>query len=72
MVLAKAWIRGTGIVLTLIGVMTFPVGSSQNPERWTSRYYPLADLGVFGNYGLVLVFFGLVLVLISFLIRDKN
>ena len=67
----KLWLRGIGIVLVLVGIMSFPLGSSLNPQTWTSRFDFLADLGIFANFGFILEIVGVVLFVISFLIPDR-
>jgi hypothetical protein len=67
----KLWLRGIGIVLVLGGIMSFPLGSSLNPERWTSRFYVLADLGILGDFGFLLAIVGVLLFVISVFVPDK-
>src|SRR5262245_66004214 len=65
----KLWLRGVGVILMLIGFMSFPLGSSLNPERWTSQFYLFADLGLLSTVGFSLVIGGFFIFGLFFLIR---
>ena len=67
----KLWVRGIGIVLVLIGFMSFPLGSSVNPERSTSLFYFLVDLGFLAKFGFMLEILGVLLFVVSFFIPNK-
>jgi hypothetical protein len=69
--LLRIWLRGLGIVLILVGVISFPLGSSLNPERSTSSFYFLADLGILFEFGFLLAVIGALLVVIGFVIPAK-
>jgi hypothetical protein len=68
----KTWGRGIGFVVILIGGLSFPVGIGINPERDTSRFHNLADLGLFVDYGFVLIVAGIALVALSILIPSRS
>jgi hypothetical protein len=62
----KLWLRGIGIVLVLIGFMSFPFESSLNPERWTGGFYLFADVGLLFRSGLLLAIIGALIFALSF------
>jgi|GEM_PF-4626329 len=68
----KLWVRGIGIVVALIGLLSFKLAPGINPKRDLSRFHNLADLGIFIEYGLILVVVGTVLFLISFAIPPHD
>jgi hypothetical protein len=68
----KIWVRGAGIVAVLVGGLSFPVGLGINPERDTSFFHNLADLGLFVEYGFVLILVEIVLVVVSILIPARS
>lgn len=64
----KAWMRGIGIVATLIGVMALPLGMGVSPKRDTSFFANLADTGTFIKFSFFLLGVGIVLLIVSILI----
>jgi hypothetical protein len=68
----KTWLGGIGIVTVLVGGSSFPLGMGINPERDTSIFHNLADLGLFIEYGFVLILLGIVLIVVSLLIPSRT
>jgi hypothetical protein len=68
----KTWIRGIGIVTILVGGLSLPVGIGISPERDTSIFHNFADLGIFIDYGLVLIVARVVLLVLSLLFPSKT
>jgi hypothetical protein len=68
----RQWIRGIGIVIALVGGLSFKFTPGINPERDLSVFHNLADLGLFIEYGFILVVVGTVLILLSFLMPTSD
>ena len=68
----KYWFLGVGVFIVAAGFMSLPL-CCVSPKRQTSSFNNLADTGAFLTpvTGLLLAF-GIVLILIFFLIKDEN
>lgn len=64
----KAWMRGIGIVATLIDVMALPLGMGVSPKRDTGFFVNLADTVTFIKFSFFLIGVGIVLLIVSILI----
>jgi hypothetical protein len=69
---ARALLRAGGVVTFAVGLVCLPVGFGVNPKRDLSLFYNLADLGVFLTIGLILVAAGLVMAILSCLLRGER
>jgi hypothetical protein len=68
----RAWVRGVGLVTALIGILAFAGAPGINPKRDTSIFHNLADLGLFIDYGFILVIVGVMFILLSFVIPSRG
>ena len=68
----KSWILGDGIVIALVGAISFPGNPGISPERDTSLFHNLADYGMFTDHGSILLVLGILLLLIAVLIPSRS
>ena len=69
----KYWFLGSGIVIGAVGVLSLPMPFGVNPKRATSVFNNIADVGGFLNFTTGILFaVGVLLILISFFIKDEN
>ena len=61
-----------GVTVFGVGLLCIPAGLGTSPKRDLSRFFNLADMGLFWKWGAALVVIGLVLIVISMMLPDDG